>query len=155
MYEEEFLRRSSAGTIIPPPQNLQVVGRFRSNKWTSGYNVYIGNGSSTDENNLDVNTNKGLGGRFWIEPSGFILTLGVSFYKEKSIFSIRPHMDKKEMMLKAQSLGINVGEVLPILPAVRESEVRNTLGVDSRFLLNNFEIRVKFCCNFRIMSFIN
>ena len=141
MYEEEFLRRSSAGTIIPPSQNLQVRGRFRSKSWTLGYNLYIGNGSSTDENNLDVNTNKGLGSRLWIEPAGLNLTLGISYYTEKSFFTLRPHMDKKAMIVKAQSLGINLNEVLPILPVVTESETRHTLGFDTRFLLNDFEIR--------------
>ena len=144
MYEEEFLRRSSAGTIIPPSQNLQVMGQFRSKSWTSGYNLYIGNGSSTDENNLDVNINKGLGSRFWVKPLRLNITLGVSFYTEKSFFSIRPHMDMKAMELKAQSLGIKLNEVVPILPVVIESETRHTLGVDTRFLLNNFEIRGEF-----------
>ena len=53
-------------------------------------------------------------------------------------------MDKKAMMVKAQSLGINLNEVLPILPVVTESETRHTLGIDTRFLLNNFEIRGEF-----------
>ena len=144
MYEEEFLRRAAAGTIIPPLQNLQILGEFQSESWRSGYHLYVGNGSSTDENSLDVNTNKSLGARLWVEPSSQNLTIGLSAFSEKGIFAIRPHLDMRAMMIKAQSLGIPPNKIVPILPMIRESETRSTFGVDIRYVKDNHEIRGEF-----------
>jgi len=100
MYEEEFLRRAAAATIIPPLQNLQVLGDVHSDAWRLGYHLYVGNGSTTDENSLDVNANKSLGTRLWLTPSGRQLTVGASFFMEKGTFSLRPHLESGAMMMK-------------------------------------------------------
>ena len=144
MYEEGFLRRAAAGTIIPPLQNLQLMGELESESWRLGYNLYVGNGSTTNEQNLDVNSNKGLGARIWVEPTAQNLTVGSSFYTEKGVFAIRPHLDTKAAMEKAQSLNLSPNEIVPILPMIGESETRKTLGVDFRYVRDNFEIRGEF-----------
>ena len=144
MYEEEFLRRAAAGTIIPPLQNLQLLGEFRSETWRLGYNFYMGNGSTTNENNLDLNANKSVGARLWIEPTQQNLAIGASFFAEKGVFGIRPHVDMKAMMTKALSLGLTPNKIVPILPTVTESETRRTWGVDVRYVKHNFEVRGEF-----------
>lgn len=148
MYEEEFLRRASAGTIIPPLQNLQIWGKWLAKNWTLGYHVYAGNGSNTDSNNLDINENKALGVRLWVEPTIHNLTVGVSYYREKGNFSIRPHLDMKAMMQHAQAEERTIDQVLPILPQVEEQELRRTLGIDVRFLWQNLEMRGEFVRSF-------
>lgn len=148
MYEEEFLGRASAGTIIPPQQNLQILGELRFESWRMGYRLYIGNGSDTNEDNLDVNANKGVGTRIWVQPPIRNLTLGASFYTEKSHFTIRPHMDMKAMMVQAQASGTPVSRIVPILPEVTESETRRTISTDVRFLSGDFEIRGEFVKSF-------
>ena len=144
MYEEEFLTRASAGTIIPPIQNLQVLGKLRSESWQFGYHLYAGNGSETNQDNLDVNSNKGIGGRLWFEPPIKNLSIGTSFYTEKGNFGIRPHVDMPAMMMEAQEQGVPMNTIVPILPIVTESESRRTFGVEARYLWGNLEIRGEF-----------
>ena len=98
----------------------------------------------TNEQNLDVNSNKGFGARLWIEPTMHNLTVGGSFYGEKGVFSIRPHVDMKAVMAKARSSSITPNEIVPILPTVTESEARRTLAMDVRYARDNFEIRGEF-----------
>ena len=144
MYEEEFLRRAAAGTIIPPPQNLQVTGELRSGKARFGYHLYLGNGSVTDENNLDVDANKSHGARIWIEPPNGNLIMGASFHTEEGTFAIRPHLDIGAMMMKSQTSQLPITSIVPILPVVTESERRRTLGADIRYFRGNTEIRGEF-----------
>ena len=144
MYEEEFLRRASAGTIIPPRQNLQILGERDFDNLQFGYHLYLGNGSNTDANSLDINRNKSLGTRFWLKPYIENLTIGASFYTEKGDFTIRPHLDTKAIMEEAQSSGVQPSDIVPILPTVTESETRRTFGLEARYLKGNFEIRGEF-----------
>ncbi|MCH7754281.1 hypothetical protein IH970_04035 [candidate division KSB1 bacterium] len=85
MYEEEFLNRAAAGTIIPPVQNLQVLGELNSESWRLGYHLYTGNGSETNEDNLDVNSNKGIGARLFFEPPIKNLSVVLPFIRKKEI----------------------------------------------------------------------
>ncbi|GBD88173.1 hypothetical protein BMS3Abin03_02108 [bacterium BMS3Abin03] len=141
MYEDEFLSQTSAGTIIPPEQNLGILGEFLIDNWAIGYNAYIGNGSDTDEHNYDVNNNKGIGFRIQVEPPVHNLTIGTSFYTEKSRFDIRPYLDMNAMMKKAAVTGQPVNTIIPILPNVNENETRKTFGFDLRYLIGNFKLR--------------
>ena len=141
MYEDEFLERSSAGTIIPPTQNLGILGEFFIDDWTIGYNAYIGNGFETDEHNYDVNTNKGIGFRLQVEPPVQNLTFGTSFYTEESNFDIRPHLDRKAMMEEAAVTGQPLNTIIPILPTVKEGETRKTFGFDLKYLIGDLELR--------------
>lgn len=144
MYEEEFLQRAAAGTIIPPLQTVQISGELSLENWRWGYQAYIGNGSDTDDSGLDVNTNKGVGARFWLKPPIRNLLLGVSFYTEEGTFAIRPHVDMKAMMRQAQESGVPMNQVVPIVPVVLESETRRTIGIDTRYLYRNLEIRAEY-----------
>ena len=93
---------------------------------------------------MDLNANKSVGARLWIEPTVKNLTIGASFFTEKGVFAIRPHADTKAIMTKALSLGLTPNRIVPILPMVIESETRSTLGVDVRYAKHNFEIRGEF-----------